>query len=1329
MQNDNFETPPPRKKANRKRPYKNKEKRLGAREIVRRTEWLKYPLFYWPGDERAAQTIPKSAYQDAGSYSQVVPAKTLKPILQLVFQRLHGMRPGLYALHMVDSITDPTSESFNPQIPTVISVSKRRLARTNYAFEAASKYPKALPGIVGDVQSFHNWVLERLHIMGTAIRAAKELQQDPDNLKAHLCLQEVALGVYPLQRPSISPNTLGKLADDANAAESRVKPGRRPSVPVSEVLASGMRAAAIIAGQQGLSYTFPPEVKWRRELGRACKGWPVELLATLNDEEARQLLRAARGEPRINSRFTTGLFYEFRLALYAYSPSETERSGRQQEFIHSFGSLVSVLEQLGSEPERRRLEFYQLLRYAFDTVCGDKHVFVDAPGRKLAYRVKTTSIESSLHTEVFERTFSDWQSMNIPEGEIQQKGISYAALWHTGYSREIRFWKYMADRLNVHPLAQVKQEVLEKIKEWIETKWQNPADSWMDVLIGITGRLSSVVPPVDVHRFLSGWTEVLRSRIPIGPHRDIPFQLTCAVLFSGKKFSNGDIPGIRNILMLLNEFGHQFIFPRIQDFSIKQFTYHPLFLSACTSGNLQTDEFRACLNSVFEFDLEAAMTPYHYHFFPEGNADGLVRVINFFRTLDSIDSMQTHRAKERLVHLLMFAEHPLPQFVTQWLNAASDKNAATWELMTAVVDDVHSDLLDDDRHASECSTFLEANLWILDQLLSLLLSYEEVRLHGEHEDWQEAQDYSDEVSPLAEVLFHNRHLSSDALRLISRRITNITLSMLRKADKKETQPQKDAPAFLKTPSFFSYKLNGHQIQLCSLLADEDPDALVNLLYSIQHSSALRYLPYDAGFNFLSELTPVKELLKALAQRPEHYDRLWYLVRKTFFLHRLQLHCEFAATQVPRWQHPQLSACPDTPLEGFLFPDAQEKIDRLYTYSLISERAGKLPKTIRKIIAMPRAIRNEHRALQEHQAKNALNQSAEKRLQKVTALLYDPEALKQILSEQLDAEYEKQLLLLKTEALTHILDQFLENYWYPIIGSRKKVFRNPNWDNAFYLYFTTDENKRPLRRLLQALAQDNFEWPLQHPSNKQFLDEFAQHGADPAEWLKPVEWKVVIHGNPYHLYIEPDPLKVLQMGNYFDTCLSTGSFNSFSTIANAVEVNKQVIYMRDSQNNVVARKLIAVTKAGFLGGFNTYVSDPKLYPLIKIYMDLVCLDIAERAGLSFLHQKDEKSFYENDGEEFKIFCAWYFDGLEEFDWWMEKLSQPGYGLERLKQDVQEKDSSAETEDVSPRYSADNRARLWIETVRGFQQSGSDAPIAVVDPVNLKRSSVVTQWSST
>jgi hypothetical protein len=81
----------------------------------------------------------------------------------------------------------------------------------------------------------------------------------------------------------------------------------------------------------------------------------------------------------------------------------------------------------------------------------------------------------------------------------------------------------------------------------------------------------------------------------------------------------------------------------------------------------------------------------------------------------------------------------------------------------------------------------------------------------------------------------------------------------------------------------------------------------------------------------------------------------------------------------------------------------------------------------------------------------------------------------------------------------------------------------------------------------------------------------------------------VPGGVVRLHLETDPLRVLQMGNYFGTCLSAGDFNAFSTVPNAAEQNKRVLYARDAAGRVIGRKLVGVTTEGTLVGFHTYTS--------------------------------------------------------------------------------------------------------------------------------------------
>jgi hypothetical protein len=116
-----------------------------------------------------------------------------------------------------------------------------------------------------------------------------------------------------------------------------------------------------------------------------------------------------------------------------------------------------------------------------------------------------------------------------------------------------------------------------------------------------------------------------------------------------------------------------------------------------------------------------------------------------------------------------------------------------------------------------------------------------------------------------------------------------------------------------------------------------------------------------------------------------------------------------------------------------------------------------------------------------------------------------------------------------------------------------------------------------------------------PANRQFLARLRALGINPDPWLDPPpdHWAEGKNGLPVRLGFEKDPLEVLRMGEYFQTCLSPGSFNFFSAVANAVDVNKQVIYARDNHGQVVGRCLVALTDTGRLLTFNPYCHVPEI----------------------------------------------------------------------------------------------------------------------------------------
>jgi len=160
----------------------------------------------------------------------------------------------------------------------------------------------------------------------------------------------------------------------------------------------------------------------------------------------------------------------------------------------------------------------------------------------------------------------------------------------------------------------------------------------------------------------------------------------------------------------------------------------------------------------------------------------------------------------------------------------------------------------------------------------------------------------------------------------------------------------------------------------------------------------------------------------------------------------------------------------------------------------------------------------------------------------------------------------------------------------------------------------------------------------------YLDGLRGRGVDVAAWLgdhrRAYRCGGVADGR-VRLRVERDPLRILQMGNLFGTCLSYNDINAFSTAANACELNKRVIYAYDGHGRVVGRKLIGIERTGRLVGFRTYtlLDDKENNARLRA----VVRDYARRFAAAGRLELADK------GEVPTLFASrWYDDGTVPWD---------------------------------------------------------------------------------
>jgi hypothetical protein len=209
---------------------------------------------------------------------------------------------------------------------------------------------------------------------------------------------------------------------------------------------------------------------------------------------------------------------------------------------------------------------------------------------------------------------------------------------------------------------------------------------------------------------------------------------------------------------------------------------------------------------------------------------------------------------------------------------------------------------------------------------------------------------------------------------------------------------------------------------------------------------------------------------------------------------------------------------------------------------------------------------------------------------------------------------------------------------------------PEWRDAVRFQLSTEDNRELLGTLLRhAAAHPGQPLVRDLPANTPWLKRAAKR-MDVEAWLAPRSMEVVLQGRRYVLSVEQDPLQVLRMGIPFNTCLSLErGGNAPSTVVNALDANKHVLYLRDEAGQIVARKLIAVSRDWTLLGYRLYVAlEPGLRPDVARAFHVFCAELAARCRLPLASVGVPESLHPG---------FWYDDGTMPFST-SEEGSPPG-----------------------------------------------------------------------
>lgn len=284
----------------------------------------------------------------------------------------------------------------------------------------------------------------------------------------------------------------------------------------------------------------------------------------------------------------------------------------------------------------------------------------------------------------------------------------------------------------------------------------------------------------------------------------------------------------------------------------------------------------------------------------------------------------------------------------------------------------------------------------------------------------------------------------------------------------------------------------------------------------------------------------------------------------------------------------------------------------------------LPNALQSICQREERLLSELSVLQRIRDQGRISASASRRFGKLQQLVTHPAQLRTWIARDVQRFVTKRLPLMKVLALNSIAQCAVRQHSARLLRVTTAQTCGSDWDNALHFYYTANENKSVLRKLLHHETRKDCGWRLRHSPNARFLAEFRANGFDPEAWLAPHQVTMHVNGDVWTASTEQSAIKVLQMGNLFDTCLSIDGCYSFAAIANAVEINKQVFFVRDARGTIIGRKLIGITTDGRLFGFRSYgaacldelrrIERPAVW--VKIILDLACLALIERMRARF-----------------------------------------------------------------------------------------------------------------
>ena len=314
---------------------------------------------------------------------------------------------------------------------------------------------------------------------------------------------------------------------------------------------------------------------------------------------------------------------------------------------------------------------------------------------------------------------------------------------------------------------------------------------------------------------------------------------------------------------------------------------------------------------------------------------------------------------------------------------------------------------------------------------------------------------------------------------------------------------------------------------------------------------------------------------------------------------------------------------------------------------------KFPKAILSLFRQMEKLESQIAYLENKLAEEGPNPDLSQRLDNLYAQKEDFEIIHE---NQVRKKIESSLQTARIQSLKKIIQNITYQQLKEFVSEPERLLKE-NPVNALFLFirfYLSTEERENLKKLVETYIQNSESYKLEYEPNQKWLEQAKEAGVNTKAWMQPLRKEVKSSLGKLQIYESTNPLEIFLMGYYFDTCLSIREgMNRDAVIKNATDINKKVIFAKDSKGTVIGRKLIGISKQYRLIGFETYVSlssqDKEVKKEISLLFDHFCNELAENANVQLSnHGKLEEI---NEG-------FWYFDGLANFDNRFFKKENPG-----------------------------------------------------------------------